>query len=95
MYKYKYFQALSNNSYYDIDADDDADGILDVEDVDDGDVEGVTTTEKPQDPAFLGCKLSLYTKTYLRGNNFTLDRKNSDLNATLAIEDLTKGNSKN
>ena len=95
MYKYKYFQALSNNAYYDMDADDDTDGILDVEDVDD-EVEGATTTtEKPQDPAFLGCKLSLYTKTYLRGNNFTLDRKNSDLNATLAIEDLTKGNSKN
>ena len=45
-----------------------------------------------RDPAFLNCKISLFSKTYLRGENFSLDIANSDTNETLAIKDLSEGN---
>ena len=45
-----------------------------------------------RDPAFLNCKISLFSKTYLRGENFTIDITNSDTNETLAIKDLSEGN---
>lgn len=46
--------------------------------------------ETEKDPAFLDCKLSLYTKTYLRGDNFTLDKQNTESNDTLLIKDLSE-----
>ena len=45
-----------------------------------------------RDPAFLNCKISLFSKTYLRGENFSLDITNSDTNETLTIKDLSEGN---
>ena len=45
-----------------------------------------------RDPAFLDCKVSLFSKTYLRGENFSLDITNTDMNETLAIKDLSEGN---
>ena len=51
----------------------------------------VVTTEKVKDPAFLDCQLSLYSKTYLRGDTFTLDKGNTENNQTLKIEDLSEG----
>ena len=45
-----------------------------------------------RDPAFLDCKISLFSKTYLRGENFNLDITNTDMNETLAIKDLSEGN---
>merc|ERR1711863_164702 len=32
-----------------------------------------------RDPAFLDCKISLFSKTYLRGENFSLDITNTDM----------------
>merc|ERR1712061_523195 len=63
----------------DIDVDDDNDGILDF-----------VPTEKPFDPAFLDCQISIYSKTYNRGNSFTLEKENSENNQTLKIDDLSK-----
>merc|ERR1711902_156833 len=64
----------------DIDPDDDSDGFLDydddgipdvfdldgdgIPDVFDLDYEEEVVTEKPKDPAFLDCKISIYSKTY-------------------------------
>merc|ERR1712018_1126296 len=62
----------------DIDVDDDNNGILDFE-----------PTEKPKDPTFLDCQISIYSKTYNRGNSFTLDKENSENNQTLKIDDLS------
>ena len=45
-----------------------------------------------RDPAFLDCKISLFSKTYLRGENFSLDITNTNMNETLAIKDLSEGN---
>ena len=85
------------------DPDIDGDGILnefdnnqDLFDQDgDGIPDSIDTTEKIEilkDPAFLDCKISLYTKTYLRGDVFTLDKENSESNNTLLIKDLSQGN---
>ena len=92
----------------DIDLDDDNDGILEDDDPDhpsnidtdgdgipdvfDLDYEEEVVTEKPKDPAFLDCKISIYSKTYNRGDSFTLETENSDKNQTLEIKDLNKGN---
>merc|ERR1719411_2151597 len=65
----------------------DADGIPD--DIDPDNEEEVVT-EKPKDPAFLDCKISIYSKTYNRGDSFTLETENSDKNQTLEIKDLNK-----
>merc|ERR1712018_569223 len=69
---------------YAFDSDDDNDGILDY------DYEEKAVTEKPKDPAFLDCKISIYSKTYNRGDSFTLEKQNSDKNKTLEIKDLDK-----
>ena len=45
-----------------------------------------------RDPAFLNCRISLFSKTYLRGEKFSLDITNSDSNETLEIKDLSEGN---
>ena len=49
-----------------------------------------------RDPAFLDCKISLFSKTYLRGENFSLDITNTDMPIKaykgLAIKDLSEGN---
>merc|ERR1719336_194721 len=80
----------------DIDPDDDNDGILDYDDDEQDeslplqDYEEEAVTEKPKDPAFLDCKISIYSKTYNRGDSFTLDKENSDKNQTLEIKDLDK-----
>ena len=75
----------------DIDLDDDNDGILPILDYEEVRLlEEVT--EKPKDPAFLDCKISIYSKTYNRGDSFTLEKENSNKNQTLEIEDLDKGN---
>jgi len=90
----------------DIDPDDDSDGIPDDDDPDhpsniDTDGDGIpdvfdldneveVVTEKPKDPAFLDCKISIYSKTYNRGDSFTLETENSDKNQTLEIKDLNK-----
>merc|ERR1711902_296104 len=73
----------------------DADGIPDydddgIPDVFDLDYEEEVVTEKPKDPAFLDCKISIYSKTYNRGDSFTLETENSDKNQTLEIKDLNK-----
>merc|ERR1712223_2187272 len=68
----------------DIDLDDDNDGILDFVPTE------TSTTEKPKDPAFLDCQISIYSKTYNRGDSFTLDKENSENDQTLKIEDLSK-----
>merc|ERR1712209_109276 len=77
---------------------DDNDGILDSDDPDhpsniDVDGDGIADdfdndSEKPKDPAFLDCKISIYSKTYNRGDSFTLEEENSDRNQTLEIKDL-------
>ena len=69
--------------------DEDGDGISDGSNLD---YEGEAVTEKPKDPAFLDCKISIYSKTYNRGDSFTLETENSDKNQTLEIKDLNKGN---
>merc|ERR1719336_2675201 len=80
----------------DIDPDDDNDGILDYDDDEQDeslplqDYEEEAVTEKPKDPAFLDCKISIYSKTYNRGDSFTLEKENSDKNQTLEIKDLDK-----
>ena len=92
------------------DLDDDADGILDYHDYDhpsnideSGDLDDLElengdeekeVTEKPKDLSFLGCKISIYSKTYNRGDSFTLEEENSDRNQTLEIKDLDTGNVK-
>merc|ERR1712136_364251 len=55
--------------------------------LDNGDEEE-EVTEKPKDLSFLGCKISIYSKTYNRGDSFTLEEENSDRNQTLEIKDL-------
>merc|ERR1712165_510349 len=65
----------------DIDIDDDNDGILDFVPTE------TSTTEQPKDPAFLDCQISIYSKTYNRGDSFTLDKENSENNQTLKIDD--------
>merc|ERR1712038_1531652 len=75
-----------------VDIDDDNDGILDLEDLDDQN-DGFldfATTGKPKDPAFLDCRISIYSKTYNRGDSFTLDKENSENNQTLKMGDLSK-----
>ena len=47
-----------------------------------------------RDPELLDCKITLFSKTYLRGKNFSLDVSNTDTNETLSIKDLSKGNTK-
>ena len=90
------------------DLDDDADGILDYHDYDhpsnideSGDLDDLElengdeeeeVTEKPKDLSFLGCKISIYSKTYNRGDSFTLEEENSNKNQTLEIKDLDRGN---
>ena len=74
-------------NYYYQDIDDDNDGILDIDEPD-----HLEVTSKPKDPEFLGCKLSIYSKTYNRGDSFTLDIDNSESNTTLKINDLSTGN---
>merc|ERR1712038_415564 len=89
-----------------IDPDIDGDGVLnefdnnrDQFDLDgDGIPDSIDTTEKIEivkDPAFLDCKISLYTKTYLRGDAFILDKQNSESNDTLLIKDLSQVNFNN
>ena len=56
-------------------------------------VEGGKISEE-RDPGFLDCKITLFSKTYLRGKNFSLDVSNTDTNDTLLIKDLSKGNTK-
>merc|ERR1712038_945384 len=68
----------------DIDIEDDNDGILDFVTTE------TSTTEQPKDPAFLDCQISIYSKTYNRGDSFTLDKENSENNQTLRIDDLSK-----
>merc|ERR1719288_192964 len=69
----------------DIDLDDDNDGKLDFVPTE------TSTTEQPKDPAFFDCQISIYSKTYNRGDSFTLDKENSENNQTLKIDDLSKG----
>ena len=47
-----------------------------------------------RDLNLLDCKITLFSKTYLRGKNFSLDVSNTDTNETLSIKDLSKGNTK-
>ena len=56
-------------------------------------VEGERMLEE-RDPELLDCKITLFSKTYLRGKNFSLDVSNTDTNDTLSIKDLSKGNTK-
>merc|ERR1719322_873807 len=87
--------SIPDEEYYNIDTD--GDGIFDDIDLDD-DNDGIldfvptetSTTEQPKDPAFLDCQISMYSKTYNRGDSFTLDKENSENNQTLKIDDLSK-----
>ena len=69
-----------------------ADSVDDSEGSGEEDVFTSQPIEIEKDPAFLDCKLSLFTKTYLRGENFTLDKQNTESNDTLLIKDLSEGN---
>jgi len=98
------YQSTTTAIYGPPDLDDDADGILDYHDYDhpsnideSGDLDDLElengdeeeeVTEKPKDLSFLGCKISIYSKTYNRGDSFTLEEENSDRNQTLEIKDL-------
>ena len=69
-----------------------ADSVDDSESYIEEEVFTTQPIEIEKDPAFLDCKLSLFTKTYLRGDNFTLDKQNTESNHTLLIKDLSEGN---
>merc|ERR1712038_445330 len=61
---------------------------------------GITDSDDPDDDNdsipdeelynFLDCQISIYSKTYNRGDSYTLDRENSENNQTLKISDLSK-----
>ena len=46
---------------------------------------------KSAENASLACNITLFSRTYLRGDKFVLGRNNSDSNQTISIGDLSKG----
>merc|ERR1711978_656565 len=59
---------------YDHPSNIDESGDLDDLELENGDEEE-EVTEKPKDLSFLGCKISIYPKTYNRGDSFTLEEE--------------------